>query len=296
MKCRESGKECLKCTGDLLIESGRCVESCDKASGYKQIGRRCEKCLTENCEDCDKKATNICKKCLESFYLTEENQCIANCPEGFFINNFNQKCTKCPANCLTCDSNGNCKKCESEKIFFESRCVFNCPQGFKKSRNGEGKLICDKCNENCKNCSENSQCLECEEGLLLNKRNNKCENNCGKGNYLSEGKCEACGSNCEKCVDKENCFECREGFNLSFDKKCVNKCPGNSIHVESKCVECKTLDAKCVKCSQSALDQCTACAEGFYLNNNECVESCPKGYFVNDKKKCQSKFFLNLFI
>jgi len=278
----------VKCKGDLLIESGRCVESCDKASGYKQIGRRCDKCLVENCENCDSKATDICKKCFESFYLTEDNKCIAKCPEGYFINSFNQKCSKCPSYCLTCDNNGNCLKCETEKILFVSRCILSCPQGFKKARNGDGQLICDKCSENCKNCSADNQCFECEDGYLLNKTNNKCENNCAKGTYLSKGKCESCVRDCEKCTDRDNCSQCREGFSLSNDKKCVDKCPENSVIVDNKCVQCMTPGTKCVKCSLNALDQCTACTDGFYLYNNSCVESCPVGYLVNEKNKCQS--------
>jgi proprotein convertase subtilisin/kexin type 5 len=107
--------------------------------------------------------------------------------------------------------------------------------------------------------------------------------------FLNKGKCQSCENNCDECTDKENCFQCKEGFVLNSDKKCNDKCPVNSVLISDKCVQCKTFDSNCAKCSEDALDNCTGCADGFYLLNNECVKNCPLGYFLNDRNKCQSK-------
>lgn len=189
---------------------------------------------------------------------------------------------------MTCDKNSNCIKCEADKILFENRCLYSCPQGFRKSRNGEGKLICVNCNANCKNCDEGGKCFDCLEGYFLNKDNNKCESFCSRGMYLKNNKCETCGYNCDKCIDKENCLQCKDSSSLDKNK-CLDKCPNNSVLINNKCVQCKTLDENCSKCTENALDKCTACVEGFYLLNNSCVKTCPKGYFLNERNRCQSK-------
>ncbi len=284
----------MLCKGELFLESGRCVQTCEKASGYKKVGKKCDKCLVENCEDCDKH-NSICKRCLKNYFLTEDNNCVSKCPEGHYVKDFNQKCFKCPTYCLKCDKDRNCLKCEDKKILFENKCVLECPIGYKIVLS-EAKLTCEKNQgfDKCDEYNEKGDCLKCTKNYFLSTADNKCSENCPEGTFANkkDNICSLCSANCITCLNEKECLKCKKKFDLNLNKMCVGKCPQKTVVIDGKCVECENIDKHCNMCDKDSLNKCVQCDEGFYLDSNKCVSNCNIGYFANEKKQCQSNILV----
>lgn len=267
------------------------MEKCDEKSGFKKIGKRCEKCLVPNCQECKKNDITICKRCIDKFYLTPENKCDTNCPEKHYINPLNNSCARCPSFCFLCENGEACIKCESDKVLFENRCVFNCPKNLRKIYDPEKKnYTCTQCPINCNECDTNGKCLKCETGLFLNEKTNECLDKCPLETFKNTqlNACQKCSENCLECESGDKCIKCNHQFTLTSDNKCFRRCPSNSVVIQNQCVKCQSNDPKCIRCSESNIKNCTKCNEGYFLSNDKCKIICPDGFFRNDKNECQS--------
>ena len=132
---------------------------------------------------------------------------------------------------------------------------------------------CGVCDEEAK--SYNFGCVkECPEGTFENDEK-ECIDCCPK-------------KDCKTC-DKDGCLDCNKPKVLN-GKKCTDKCPEDQypkIVDPLKAAICTDCLEGCAECDGA--DSCNSCKNKQYLlNNKECRDECPKGYYHIDDlpKRC----------
>lgn len=101
----------------------------------------------------------------------------------------------------------------------------------------------------------------------------------------------ACDKECSTCTYDDlsmtsSCAECASGYIKLIDSidssvSCVKKC--ESGYYNSSSFACEDCDSTCSTCNGSANTDCLKCAEGYYMKNGECVNTCDAGYFLNTR-------------
>lgn len=116
-------------------------------------------------------------------------------------------------------------------------------------------------------CSDYHQCE-----YLINKNN------------LRQAECHAKNPNCDLCEDfpevagsLAKCGKCKEGlWNRTGD--CLQSCVSDDsvMPVNHVCIpNTNCLVENCAECVQNNRSVCRTCANGFYMYNNQCLQSCP---------------------
>ncbi|ELP86334.1 protein serine/threonine kinase, putative, partial [Entamoeba invadens IP1] len=179
-------------------------------------------------------------------------------------------CKTCGENCLTCDANG-CLNCTGALLLRKRVCVA-------------------PLSERCEIVDPNTnQCVSCSYGYFLD-RDGICVVNNFKCEYQTISGCKKCTSLMEEpyycqVKDPESTTETSGDINLpsstsDFPKEYNSYKETCYITKSTGCERCKNgfyLDGiYCVKCPQKCLScyspyGCTACAQGNYLQNGECV-------------------------
>ena len=163
---------------------------------------------------------------------------------------------KCSDGCLKCNAKDECQLCDIPRNF---------------ALNGTACITTKV--DNCLKIANNGTCLSCQTPYYINETTGKCtqvetrfqiENcsgysskqvclGCQPGLYLSEGKCISVTiqiANCDFYSADGICSSCKQNFYLSIDG--------------TTCLA-KSSDVNCVK---STVVQCTACADGYFLDPN----------------------------
>ena len=207
--CRESldGKTCDICDDNYYFnENQRCISInyCLKESNEYN---KCEKCiegyyLTENNSSCTSdincfsgnKDTGICLICKNNYYIDfKDGKCKSNQE-----NNNYKYCKEADGDCIQCLDNyfiGEDNRCSKAQNCSESNngiCI-ECIEGYYIGLDNKCTII-----EHCIYSYYFDYCYECEDGFYYNKNNKKCENaegifqNCKYGNGTTY---------CERCKD-----------------------------------------------------------------------------------------------
>ena len=284
-KISNEGKFCDECDKNFYLDEERkCVHSnyCAKGDFNK-----CEKCidgyyLSENDKICTttnnclngRKDIGICTECNDNFYIDfKDGKCKSNIEDNKF------------KNCKTVD-NDTCIYCGYNTYLGEdNKCAFS--QNCKKSIDG----LCMECIDNyylgldnkCTNVekciySDFYNCVECEDNYYYFRQNNICE------------KAEGNMTNCKNSYDGKICDECKNDY---FLNKTDNLCYNNQEHNDFyKCVLTDLTGQYCVKCINNyhigKIDNKCTTIEGCILSENEhkCLE-CDSYYCLDMKKgKC----------
>ena len=221
-----------------------------------------------NCLDC---------KYRNKYANYEQIECIDSVPDGFYVNNTEYNTIdKCYKNCKTCskasddDYNMYCLTCDNLKGFYLVENTNNCEKdpypGYYLD-----DTIWRKCHISCSTCSakplfnnngEVTNCDTCNKdlGFYPIENSNTCGNKTRGGEYFDEDcTCyKKCYKDCLTCSGKEineyhmNCLNCDISKSFTYFAKTTN------------CLNCKSL-SKYVNYEQT-----------------ECIDSVPKGYYVND--------------
>ncbi|KAL4505182.1 hypothetical protein ABPG72_016249 [Tetrahymena utriculariae] len=188
-------------------------------SNYYQDVNKCA-IRTNYCKICSSLTT--CSKCLSSFQLTQDGQCI--CKEGSFITSDNQ-CIDCNSSWQTCNglTKNSCLSCRKGKYLFDNNSCGDCDisNGFFIN-----EKFCMACHETCQFCNGKSStsCLSCKNGKYLNE-NNLCDScNVENGQYILGNQCLKCINFCKTCSGngKDQCTECQNNYQL-FNNYCEKK-------------------------------------------------------------------------
>jgi len=149
--------------------------------------------------------------------------------------------------------------------------VYTMAYTFGSCKNMCGKMVQDcNCSIACKsrgNCCTDYESVGCDaiNSKALSISNDQC----------SDG-CDFCVNNVS--VNATKCYQCKDRFYL-FEGSCYLSCPVNTSNDDTNylCVKKQTCNVQnCEQCLSSL--SCKTCQRGYFLSNNQCVDSCPVGY------------------
>ena len=107
-----------------------------------------------------------------------------------------------------------------------------------------------------------------------------------------------CGFTCRTC-EKDNmqrCILCKESYPylLTTIYKCISMCPDGFYVLEKEdVIECNKCLEPCSTCYENEIN-CTGCIEGYFLENNTCVQNCSENFAENEEdQRCYPILYLN---
>ncbi|KAL4440935.1 hypothetical protein ABPG74_009348 [Tetrahymena malaccensis] len=274
-----SQQQCFMCQQNYVLSNNlKCKSSLNNnISIYNQIVDGCIKY-----DDNDQ----YCIACLANYFLVDQQPycSLRTCPQGYIL--IQNKCFICNQdNCL---NTNNCTvDCYCQKGYFYQN------QGTQN--------ICQKCDNKCELCTNiSSQCQSCKIYDPSNTEN--CIEKC-PDEYFQQGKyCISCQNfdyYCSKCSQAE-CQQCREGY-IKINNKCF-PCNQNNCLDQINCTvdcycekgyfykqnekidksNCQKCDLQCELCTENK-SKCIACKIIDPQNKDNCLDSCPIGYFQKEK-------------
>ena len=258
--CSEhTSKDCLTCYN---LASKNVNNECICNDGYFMVipsnpctAEPCSTCslCSSKCKTCNGTST-YCLSCQTPSYLFN-NDCITQCPSGFYPRSLDNTCQLCDSSCITCNNAGS------------NNCL-SCIDGYYYSPTPAGS--CLRCNLTCNTCvTSANNCTSCKNGSYL--FFGSCSSNCPNGYFLqlSNNACQKCDSSCLTCFSSSpnSCFSCPNGFFLT----------GNNCSACLGCATCEMTTNNCLTCNGST-----------YLNNNQCIKTCPDGKWARtNDNTCQ---------
>lgn len=197
----------------------------------------------------------------------------------------------CSAPCFSCSlTKTNCTSCLSGSYLSQispNTCLTTCETFFYSNATSG---LCEACSGvaglNCNNCFNSSYCITCDSTFVLFTPNRSCLSFVPSGYVNISGIATACTNNCAECsTTPDNCTLCVGNFSLYLflgSGQCLSACPNTTISANNTCTTCSSL---CLTCSL-LLPNCTSCLTGYLYSNSttslqECLISCPPGYFIN---------------
>ncbi|KAL4482200.1 hypothetical protein ABPG72_017981 [Tetrahymena utriculariae] len=273
--CQKCNYPCLNC-----LDLKTCTSCMD---GYYLQGNKCLKCDVK-CLTCNGGTDQDCLLCNQPFMpqQIDKIECVIKCNVGFYQSNqtclkCNKACSQCinqtnicdvcadgyyknPDNscqpcedfCQICSGANSCTQCQDGHLIFKGSCLDNCPQGYL-NLNG----ICIPCNPSCKSCSMRlDNCIACNDGY-----------------YLYNNTCLPCVNNCSLCNSSTICTKCQLGYFLE-DSTCKTKCQKLGYYSDYSQYMCLPCDTSCATCISGALNQCSSCYDGYYLENDPQSKRC----------------------
>ena len=181
-------------------------------------------------------------------------------------------CSSTSAACLSCNTTSSFPNYLSD----HSNCYDICPPGFFNTLTS----TCGTCLAPCATCiTSDTQCLSCQTGTYL--FNSTCVASCPDTTYLDGAECQPCSSGCLTCgTSSTQCTSCNPASSIPYlhNQQCISSCPDGYLATGNACSQCQ---APCASCAGS-LETCTACVSG-YLESNTCVDSCSKGFALNEE-------------
>ncbi|XP_078293059.1 proprotein convertase subtilisin/kexin type 5 isoform X2 [Panthera onca] len=285
------GDQCLSCKYGYFLneEINSCVTHCPDGSYQDTKKSLCRKC-SENCKTCTE--FHNCTECRDGLSL-QGSQCSITCEDGQYFNG--QDCQPCHRFCATCAGAGatGCTNCTEGYFMEDGRCVQACSTSYYLDPSSEhGYKSCKKCDASCLTCNGPGfkNCTSCPSGYLLDLGTCQMGAICKDGEYIDEhGHCQICDASCAKCwgPTQEDCTGCPVTRILD-DGHCVFKCPSGKFEFQNQCHLCHYT---CQECQGNEPSNCTSCGvdkhgQERFLNQGECWESCPAGYYPAEGHTC----------
>ncbi|XP_053949686.1 furin-like protease 2 isoform X1 [Anastrepha ludens] len=245
---------CLSCPQSLLLQSHRCVSSCD--DGFYMEAGICAKCL-HTCTQCVSRMN--CTACAKGLQL-QSGECRTTCADGYYSDR--GTCAKCYLSCHTCSGprRDQCVQCPTGWQLAGGECHPECPEGFYKSEFG-----CQKCHHYCKTCNGAGPlaCTSCPLHFMLD--GGLCMECLGSQYYDSPTQtCKTCHDSCRSCSGpgQYSCKTC--AFPLHLDRlnnQCVPCCPTDAAPEDQSCCHCDKDTGGCINASPAGKRRIAAAAE-----------------------------------
>ena len=156
--------------------------------------------------------------------------------------------------------------------------------------------LCVPCPDLCSDCVEASKCTGCKyalRSLMTGMGSFECVQNCSMG----DNHCSVCHTECNSChgPSSRDCVECRNANISDADGPvCVPVCTRSNTYLaqvqtgdEYTCMQC---DSNCNECTGPSPNSCIDCAyynASAIISSDECVLTCPDGYYGDDDGYCQ---------
>ncbi|KAL4456740.1 hypothetical protein ABPG73_014766 [Tetrahymena malaccensis] len=254
-----SSSDCLTCNQSQYFISVKqnniCVPICDLSQSQfidnsNPLQAYCQICMSS------------CQTCIN---LTSCTSCV----QGYYLNG--SICSQCDSSCLSCSgsTSSDCSVCAQSGYYISlnlnKKCVASCDtsqaQYIDFSTNPQ-QPYCRKCSSLCQTCSDSQSCTTCIQGY-----------------YLQASQCFPCDTSCLSCskAGPSNCIVCQQqGYFISTKQNniCVASCDltqGQYIDQSNpQQYYCKQCSNFCQSCNNQ--QNCLACIQGYYLNNNKCFQ------------------------
>ncbi|RDX41022.1 hypothetical protein OH76DRAFT_257034 [Lentinus brumalis] len=276
-----AGAGVCSASGTCVCPTGFNGTSCETCSpGF--FGPTCQACPA-GCGSCDDGMTGT-GRCLEPVIQNLPSTC--NCLNG------------------ACGSSGQCTCIPGWTTADNGTACAKCADGFFLNSDGS----CEVCSLGCTQCADGSgDCISCKSGFTQNANDRtQCIAQqattstgtvCPDGSFSDGTSCQPCSPLCQTCTgsSSSDCIICGSG-KYSLNGTCVGTddngvCDGSSLVADNNKHECNSCPSKCTKCQfttfnvASTIDQvqCTDCVAGFFLSGGKCIDSCPKGTFLDPK-------------
>ena len=298
---------CEPCPANATC-SGTSTVTC-KSGYYRSAYNKCSPCpANATCPN----GSIVCN----NGYQLENSTCVKGCPDGCAVCN-GSTCNKCESNkflysniCFDCDTstmicNGGALTCKNGYYKYGPPDCYACPEN--ATCISPGTLTCNKgyyqssynkcspCSKNCTSCTSSGSCTACAGGYIL--ENGKCV--CPK-NTIDRGGCYACPV--FGICDGTSTFTCKDGY-YSFGYPTCFACPvGATCNKQTDSFTCnegyyRSDIAACSRCPtgcKTCIDvsgSCTACSDGYNLENGECVlaqtvNTCPSRMTLSSDGCC----------
>lgn len=331
LSCSNSATNCTTCPSSKALYNNKCEDNCapgtvlitsDSSPGSNPDTNECVDC-GNNCLECShEKPSENCITCKQN-YVLNNNTCDTSCNKGYVA--INGKCEQCQVeNCDECaNSTNTCTHCKDDFLLSvdKKKCLQYCEINSKPIRELNKCVPCKTLN--CKICDvDENICNECSSDYSLNLIENKCENPCRSGYYMtmSEGGnsvtnnfnnqayynaynngslipnsysvCKPCPDSCMTCSYSElngvTCDSCIGNYVL-LNGDCRTSCSQHYVAntQTKKCEQCSDI-VNCNRCSLNNKNDCIECVDGTYLQNKRCVTQCDSDKMANSNNECVS--------
>jgi len=252
------------------------------------------------CKECLAGQPYKCTSCVDNisgsvyFLNLDLNTCKLDstdvCGSGYLKNTKTNTCDRCDDSCKECsDSTSICTSCKDINMFLlNGKCISDCGTGYYKPLNLNECKQCDKtcstCENtatNCKTCITNyyfyqGACVPlCPDQTFANVKTGYCEN-------CDTTKCYKCSGSATQCTACINSF--LKGTTCILENECIQDGTYAADSSKNLCLPC---DGTCATCKDSPT-KCTNCKDARSLYFNQCLSTCPTGYFARDSicQKC----------
>jgi hypothetical protein len=89
---------CSQCKPGLWLKDENCYQSCEQGDRILKNNLYCfrvNKCLVENCAECEENNPSVCKRCMNGLFL-QDNQCKQSCTDMYRADRMNWMCLEAP--------------------------------------------------------------------------------------------------------------------------------------------------------------------------------------------------------
>ena len=271
-----NGPNCLQCKEPMKNFQGNCTSLCPNGT-FTDKDNFCKPCES-HCSKCNGPLNGNCTECVTSLFLSN-GKCDNRCPDNL-AGDENRRCKPCGTDCALCKDLKTCSKCLPDSFLKDGQCG-SCGNKYFKSFNPN---VCKPCQNGCLICESSDKCSKCGDGFFLKGMN--CVPNCGRESFgdINLNICKPCPKNCAVCKDSTTCTDCTTGFN-NHKQVCVSNCPISTISVNGACIPCS--DKNCDVCSANNVAECKTCNNATFKKSSQCVTTCGKEFYANEKKECQ---------
>ena len=270
----------MNCTNSsFILYNNQCYIDCPILTYF--FNNTCNTCL-QTCLTCISTASN-CTSCITPYNLYERT-CVISCPSNTFSSNYT--CIPCSTNCLACTDLNTCITCAAGFYLVNGTCRSVCPAGYYVDSSSNR---CLQCILPCLTCFSRTNCSSCQSPALLS--NNQCISNCTIGSYwnVNLSACSNCSmTNCAYCTIL-TCISCQNSSYSYYVNGAILNCIYTCIDgtfADNTTMNCSSCYNNCRTCRNSSF--CTRCSANYYLLSvasssrvNECVDSCPLGYYAD---------------
>ena len=274
-------------TNNTYYQKGECVSECDE--GFVTINN-----ISGNIND------YYCNSCKDKNNFYYKNACYEKCPLKNHLNDSNNICYLCSELFL------------DKKYYQNGECVEKCNEGFISIDNIIDNITdyyCFQCKEKGK-YYKNNECVDScdEEGYGENNETYICEYCLNKTNYEFYYN-KTCVNECKPFFgwdEKKICTNCSEHNKYFKENKCVPTCGKYIKKNDSFCEACKNdkkyfFEYDCVEeCPTYTIQKdddgfyCTFCYNNYNYYENNCIDSCPKGYAQIQEKIPKTNITVNV--
>jgi hypothetical protein len=93
--CTFAKEGCAQCKSGYYLRDGKCLSACemdDRVFKTSMICQKTNRCLVENCQECEEGNPSVCNKCMNGLFLYN-NSCNDVCPADMKADRMNWMCT-----------------------------------------------------------------------------------------------------------------------------------------------------------------------------------------------------------